>query len=67
MSTVKPTNYLFEGYEKGQPYTIRSAQKIFTEAKIKAGIIKSVKFNSLRHSFATHLLKKVDGFTRSQK
>jgi integrase/recombinase XerD len=55
---VKPTNFLFEGQEKGKPYTIRSAQKIFTDAKQKAGISKSVSFHSLRHSFATHLLEK---------
>ena len=54
----KPTNYLFEGDEPGQPYSIRSAQIIFHNAKQKAGISKTISFHGLRHSFATHMLEK---------
>ncbi len=54
----KPGNYLFEGDEPGQPYSVRSAQIIFYNAKQKAGISKSISFHGLRHSFATHMLEK---------
>jgi site-specific recombinase XerD len=57
-SKVKPVEYVFESNIAGQPYSDRSAQAIFQQAKAKAGIKKDIGFHSLRHSFATHLLEK---------
>jgi len=54
----KPENWLFEGQMPGSHITIRTIQKVFSNAVARAGITKEVSVHSLRHIFATHLLEK---------
>ena len=53
----KPDYWLFPGADADKFLTERSVQKVFENARFKAGIKKEVTVHSLRHSFATHLLE----------
>ncbi len=52
----KPTDWVFESPDGGH-YSERSIQQFFGEALAKAKIDKQVSTHSLRHAFATQLLK----------
>lgn len=52
-----PKYFLFCRYQKEQPLGICTAQKVFSRAKLKAGITKPGGIHSLRHAYATHQLE----------
>lgn len=57
VTLYKPKELLFEGQEKGNPYSSRSAQQVIKQAAMRAGIKRPVTMHMLRHSYATHLLE----------
>ncbi|MBB1285075.1 tyrosine-type recombinase/integrase [Flavisolibacter sp. BT320] len=59
--------YLFEGQQKGTPYSTRSLQEVVQTAKRRAGVLKPGSVHLLRHSFATHLIEKGTDITMIQK
>lgn len=52
----KPTNFLFEGV-KGNQYSERSVQLVLKNAMQKASITSKGSVHTLRHFYATHLIK----------
>jgi integrase/recombinase XerD len=53
----RPRCWLFEGRQAGQAMPVASAQKIFEQAKARAGVQHGHGIHALRHSFATHLME----------
>jgi len=53
----QPQGWLFFGIHRQQPMAVSSAQRIYTCARTRAGVIRGGGIHTLRHSFATHLLE----------
>ncbi|MGO4533036.1 tyrosine-type recombinase/integrase [Paenibacillus sp. 2TAF8] len=57
IAKYKPDRWLFPGQSSDRHLTERSVQKVFEEARQRAGLVKKCSIHALRHSFATHLLE----------
>ncbi len=57
INAAKPMTWIFQGQDKSEHISCRSAQAIFKEAYKNLGLPSSISFHSLRHSYATHLLE----------
>lgn len=65
--TYRPAEWLFYGYKKQMPISIRAVQHAYEDAKKRAGITKGGGIHTLRHSFATHMLESGSGIFQVQK
>jgi len=52
----QPEKWLFFGRDKKRPLSVSAAQRVFYQARAKAGITKGRGIHTLRHCFATHLM-----------
>ena len=55
--SYRPGKWLFFGRDKNSPMPIGTAQKVFYNAKEKAGVTRGRGIHTLRHCFASHALE----------
>lgn len=53
----RPRLWLFPGSDPSQPLHVTAAQRIYGQARRRAGITRGAGIHTLRHCFATHLLE----------
>jgi site-specific recombinase XerD len=53
----RPQTWMFEGARAGRHLAVATAQKVFDQAKQRAGVQHGNGIHCLRHSFATHLME----------
>ena len=64
---AKPTDWLFEGNEAGQPISVKAVQYMVREAHDRTPIRKAVHPHTIRHTFAVHYLNNGGSLTRLQQ